>query len=165
MTMATTTDERQPSSRTVAGRLTWVVAVAALLALTVWAVTAGGPPEGGPEHQSPSTVEAVDGSEFARVTLTAHGAQRIGLEVGRVEPAAHPAGTLAVPYAALVYGADGTTWVYAVDGDALSFRRQVVEVATVAEDRAILTSGPAVGAEIAGVGSAQLFGTEFEIGH
>ena len=36
-----------------------------------------------------------------------------------------------MPYAALVYGADGTTWVYATDGDPLRFRRQVVEVATV----------------------------------
>ena len=163
--MATNTKEQRASRRTVSGRLTWIVAIAAVLALTIWAVNAGGPGAGEPEHHSPSTVEAVEGSEFSRVALTAHGAERIGLELNRVEPASHPAGTLAVPYAALVYGADGTTWVYATDGRALRFRRQVVEVATVDGDRAILTRGPAVGTEIAGVGSVELYGTEFEVGH
>lgn len=163
--MATATGDRRADSRTVSAQLTWLLAVASVLALTVWAVTADRREEGGQKHPSPSTVTAVDGSDFALVSLTAHGAQRIGLETSRVEPAAHPAGTLAVPYSALVYGADGSTWVYATDGSALQFRRQVVEVATVAEDRAILVRGPEVGAEIVAVGVAELYGTEFEIGH
>ena len=165
MTMATNTEQERAGSRTLAGRLTWIATTAALLALTVWAVNAGGPGEGEQEHRGESTVENVEGSEFSRVILTAHAVGRIGLEVNLVEPISHPAGSFSVPYAALVYGADGTTWVYATDGSQLSFRRQVVEVATVVGDRAILTSGPAVGTEIAGVGSVELYGTEFEVGH
>lgn len=163
--MTTHTPRRQGSHGTRSGRLTWIVATTTVFVLTIWAMNAGGPQAAELGHHSPSSVEAVEGSELAKVSLTAHGAQRIGLTLRRVERVAHPAGTLAVPYAALVYGADGTTWVYATDGDALRFRRQVVEVATVTGDRAILSRGPAVGTEVAGLGSAELYGTEFEVGH
>ena len=65
----------------------------------------------------------------------------------------------------MVHDADGTIWVYAADGDPLRFRRQPVEVAAVDGGQAILTSGPSVGATVAANGSAELYGTEFEVGH
>lgn len=146
-------------------RLAALLSLAALVALTLWAQNAGAPADLAEHPRSPSVVEAVEGSEFSRVTLTAQGAQRIGLRLARVRPAPGAATRLAVPYGAVVYGADGATWVYAIDGDPLRFRRQVVEVETVADGKAILSRGPAVGTEIAGVGSAELYGTEFEVGH
>jgi hypothetical protein len=65
----------------------------------------------------------------------------------------------------LIHDADGTVWVYVRVGDTLTFRRQEVRVATVADTRAILSSGPQPGTPIAGTGAAELYGTEFEVGH
>jgi hypothetical protein len=160
-----TTAEREMSDRTISGRVSWLVAVVGLLSLTLWAGTAGQSGEAGVEHPSPGTVEAVEGSEFSIVTLTSAGAKKIGLELARVERAGPLTGKLAVPYGAMVHGADGSVWVYASAGSPLRFRRQLVEVAAVHGQRAILASGPRVGTTVVGTGSAELYGTEFEVGH
>lgn len=160
-----TTSERAPEHRSRSGQVAAVLAVVLLLALTAWTATAGHGEEPGLEHPSPGTVVAVEGSEFSFVTLTADGAEKIGLELARVEQIRSLAGNRTVPYASLVHGADGTIWVYASAGDPLRFRRQTVEVATVDDRGAILTSGPAVGTTVVGIGSAELYGTEFEVGH
>lgn len=160
-----TTAVQLPASGTLSGRLAWFAAVAVLIGLTVWARSVEGHADTVHPHDGPATVEVVEGSEFARVTLSEQAAQRIGLEVHRVEPVTHPAGDVSVPYAALVYGPDGSAWVYATDGEPLSFRRQEITVATVDGDLAILAAGPEEGTEIAGLGSVQLYGTEYEVGH
>jgi hypothetical protein len=145
--------------------LAWVVAVVLLLALIGWARTAGHGGEAEVEHLSPGTVEHVEGSDISVVILTAAGAEKIGLELAQVRRVRHAAGRLAVPHGALVHDADGTIWVYATDGDPLRFRRQPVEVAAVDGEHAILTSGPGAGTTVAANGSAELYGTEFEVGH
>jgi hypothetical protein len=160
-----TTSGRATSDRTTSDRVSAFVAIVLLLALTGWATTAGPDEVVVAVHPSPGTVETVEGSEFSWVTLTAAGAEEIGLEVTGVERARHPAGRLAVPHAALVHGADGTIWVYAAADERLRFRRRVVEVAAVEGSRAILARGPLVGTLVAGLGSAELYGTEFEVGH
>ena len=147
------------------GRLAWIVAIVVLLVLIGWARTTGHGAETEVEHLSPGTVEHVEGSEISVVILTADGAEKIGLELAQVRRVSHAAGGLAVPYEALVHDADGTIWVYAADGDPLRFRRQPVEVTAVDGGQAILTSGPSVGATVAANGSAELYGTEFEVGH
>ena len=147
------------------GRLAWIVAIVLLLVLIGWARTTGHGAETEVEHLSPGTVEHVEGSEISVVILTADGAEKIGLELAQVQRVSHAAGGLAVPYEALVHDADGTIWVYAADGDPLRFRRQPVEVTAVDGGQAILTSGPSVGATVAANGSAELYGTEFEVGH
>ena len=147
------------------GRLAWIVAIVVLLVLIGWARTTGHGAETEVEHLSPGTVEHVEGSEISVVILTAYGAEKIGLELAQVRRVSHAAGGLAVPYEALVHDADGTIWVYAADGDPLRFRRQPVEVTAVDGGQAILTSGPSVGATVAANGSAELYGTEFEVGH
>lgn len=160
-----TAGDSEPATATTSGRVFAIVAILVALALTAWAVTAGQDGEIEVEHPSQGTVETIEGSDLAVVTLTSDGAENIGLEVIRVEPADHRLGGLAVPYSAVVYGADGTTWVYASAGGALRFRREVVVVAAVAGPQAILAAGPGVGTAIAGIGSAELYGTEFEVGH
>jgi hypothetical protein len=164
MSMATA-GARESSSVTTSHRVLSLVAVVFLLAMAVWAGTAGQSGQAEVAHTSPGTVEAVEGSEFSVVTLTPAGAENIGLELARVVPASHPAGKHAVPYGALIHGADGTVWVYASAGAPLQFRRHVVEVAAVDGHRAILTSGPGVGTTVVGTGAAELYGTEFEVGH
>jgi hypothetical protein len=151
------------------GRVLTFVAIVALLGLTAWAATAGGREAADVQHLTPGTVEHVEGSDRAVVVLTAAGAEKIGLELTTVEQVSHRAGRFAVPHAALVHDADGTIWVYTSDdtslGAELRFRRQLVEVAAVQGQRAILTRGPDVGTRVVGTGSAELYGTEFEVGH
>ncbi len=162
--MATTT-AREQDRWTRSGQAASLLAIVLLLSLTVWTAGAGRGEEPEVEHHSPATVDAVEGSDLSFVTLTRAGADKIGLDLARVEQSRSAAGRLTVPYASLVHGADGTVWVYTSQGESLRFRRQPVEVVAVDDRRAVLASGPEVGATIAGTGSAELYGTEFEVGH
>ena len=76
------------------------------------------------------------------------------------------AGAMQVPYSALIHDADGAMWVYVADPeDQLRFRRVEVDVVAVTGDQVTLRDGPLPGAAVAGDGAAQLYGTEFEVGH
>ena len=69
-----------------------------------------------------------------------------------------------VPYAAVLYDADGVTWVYA-SPESLRYIRQPITIDYIDGDRAVLSNGPPVGTSVVTVGALQLFGAEFEIGH
>jgi hypothetical protein len=64
-----------------------------------------------------------------------------------------------VPYAALLYGVKGETWVY-TNPEPLVFVRQPIVVDHIEDDLAILSEGPEVGTEVVTVGAAELFGAE-----
>lgn len=64
-----------------------------------------------------------------------------------------------VPYAAVLYGVNGETWVY-TNPEALVFVREAIAVDYIEGDRVILSDGPAVGTPVVTVGAAELFGTE-----
>lgn len=139
------------------------VATSCLLAVTVWALTAEHADTPPPEHDSPATVEPIGDGRTAWVSVTAEAARRIGLDVSPVEGTA---GALQVPYSALIHDADGAMWVYVADAeDQLRFRRIEVEVTAVTADQVTLREGPTPGTVVAGHGAAQLYGTEFEVGH
>ncbi len=67
---------------------------------------------------------------------------------------------LVVPYPSVVYDIYGNTWVYE-NTEPNVFVRRRVELLKVANNRALLKSGPAIGAKIVTDGTAELFGTEF----
>lgn len=69
-----------------------------------------------------------------------------------------------VPYSSLLYDGSGHTWVY-VSPEALTYVREAVEVEYIEGDQAFLLKGPKVGTKVVSVGAAELFGTEFEVGH
>jgi hypothetical protein len=144
-----------------------------LLAVLVFLVAAcGSPPaaavdDGGDE---PALVELVAGQEdLHRITLTPEAVARLGVETAEVAGAVGGGGQSRVPYSAVIYDAAGAAWVYVVDGSPNSFVRHAVTideiVADPAGDYAALTSGPAGGTSVVSVGVAELFGTEFEVGH
>jgi hypothetical protein len=114
-------------------------------------------------HQSehPSTVEAIPGSEVKRVTLTAKAAQRLDLATGQVR---EQDGHKVVAYSSLIYDFQGKTWVYTSVGPR-TFVRQQVDIERIVGDQALLKAGPPVGTVIATVAVAQLYGTEFAVGH
>jgi hypothetical protein len=84
----------------------------------------------------------------------------------RVETPLSSSGTLrkVVPYSAVLYGPRGETDVY-TSPQPLTYVRHPVVIDYVADDLAVLSDGPPVDTEVVIVGAAELYGTEFEVGH
>jgi hypothetical protein len=133
--------------------LTWALALLAAGA----ALTGCGPAQGGePELAEVATVDEVEDGGPGVITLSEAAEQR--LRIATTPIAAEPAG-LAVPYAALVYATDGSTWVF-VRTDPQIYQRTPVTVARKDGDRVVLTAGPPAGTEVVTVGAAELVGVE-----
>lgn len=117
------------------------------------------------EH--PAEVKHIEGSELSVVTLTVKAIERIALKTQEVrEQMASRSSALrrSVPYSALIYDPQGATWVYT--SPALrTFVRHKVNVDYIDGDIAFLIDGPPTGTVIASVGVAELYGTEFSVGH
>ena len=64
-----------------------------------------------------------------------------------------------VPHGAVVYDAQGKTWVYA-SPEPLVFVRQPIVIDYIEGDRAVLSDGPVAGTAVVMVGAAELFGAE-----
>ncbi|MEJ2205196.1 MAG: hypothetical protein P8170_13930 [Gemmatimonadota bacterium] len=138
----------------------WIAAIP-LAALPLWSCQQG---SGEETYASSAQVEAVDGSELSRITLTERAAERLGIETTAVTRADGPGSVVAaVPYSAVIYDTQGGTWVY-VSTAPLSFTRRAVSVASIEGDVAYLTAGPAAGTQVVSVGAAELLGTEQDSG-
>jgi hypothetical protein len=103
------------------------------------------------------------------VILTAKAVERLDIKTalaGEVQVARSPSGTYrkVVPYAAVLYDAHGDTWVYTNPEPQVYIRYQI-SVDYIDGDLAVLSDGPPAGTAVVTVGAAELFGTEFEIGH
>jgi len=95
----------------------------------------------------------------ARVTFTPEAARRTGLRTGVVR---RSGSGVAVPYAALLYGPDGRTYVYSSPRP-LRYVRERVRVRRIHGDRVVLTRGPRAGTRVVTVGAAEVYGTELEV--
>jgi hypothetical protein len=125
--------------------------------------------ESGSDHliELASTVDHIEGSEFSRVTLSERAIERIDLKTDEVREEwiqRSNAMRMCVPYSALIYDPQGRTWVY-TSSEPRTFVRQEVIVDFIDGDLAVLTDGPPLGTVVASVGVAELYGTEFEVGH
>jgi hypothetical protein len=113
----------------------------------------------------PASVEAIEGSEVGKVTVTEEGASRIGLKTEPVRVltsgTATPARTM-VPLAAVLYDHNGVSWVY-TNPESLTYIRQRVVIDHVDGDNAVLRSGPAPRTLVVTVGGAELLGTEYVV--
>ncbi|PYM52045.1 MAG: hypothetical protein DME14_01750 [Candidatus Rokuibacteriota bacterium] len=120
------------------------------------------------EH--PAQVKHIEGTEHSAVMLTERAIQRLGLKtdevrVEKVTRKNQPLGERkVVPYSALIYDQHGQTWVY-TSPSARTFVRHKVEVDHIQGDVAVLKEGPPTGTVVASVGVAELYGTEFKVGH
>ena len=130
--------------------------LAAAVALTGCQTSAEG---ADPELAEVATVEPAEDGGPDVITLSEAAEQRLGMETTPV--ARDPAG-LVVPYAALVYDTDGSTWVF-VRQEPLTYRRTPVTVAAKDGNRVVLTDGPPAGTEVVTVGAAELVGVEVGI--
>ena len=113
----------------------------------------------------PAKIEQVAGGEVSRLTLTARAAERLGIRTAPVRKVTvEGQARTVVPYGAVLYDAKGGTWVY-VAREPLSYLRERITVDDIEDDRAVLTGGPAAGTAVVSVGAAELYGTEFGVGH
>jgi hypothetical protein len=142
-----------------------VITVALPLAAIPAMTAAGGKSIGKPSGVVPAVVEHGDGTKISRVTLTERAAQRIDLQTDAVrEERIAGATRKIVPYSCLIYDPHGGTWVYA-SPEPLTFVRMPVVVDFIEGDRVVLREGPPNGTPVATIGVAELYGTEFAVGH
>lgn len=90
------------------------------------------------------------------VTLVEAAALRLDVRTGSV--AGDPTG-LTVPYSAIVYQPDGSSWVF-VQTDRLTYQRAPVTISGITGDQARLASGPQPGTQVVTQGAAELVGVE-----
>ena len=118
-------------------------------------------------NDRPAKVKHIEGSELSLVILTEKAAQRIDLKTDQVREAEVKQSTSkqkVVPYSSLIYDPNGQTWIY-TSPKPLTFVRHKVEVDYIEGLVAVLNDGPPTGTVIASLGVAELYGTEFEVGH
>lgn len=115
------------------------------------------------EHESPpAQVEPLGPSGVSRVVLSPEAAERLGIKTEPVRTAVvSKQRRQVIPYAAVVYEANGVAWTY-TNPEALTFIRQRLTIDRIAGGLAVLSAGPRAGTRVVTVGAAELFGTEFE---
>ncbi len=119
------------------------------------------------KREHPAEVVRIEGADVSRVTLTARAIERIDLRTDQVREQRVPGSASprrVVPYSALIYDPRGETWVYS-SPEPRTFVRQRVVVDYIEGAIAVLREGPPTGTVVASVGVAELYGTEFGVGH
>ena len=107
------------------------------------------------------------GSDIATVILSERAIERLDLTTDKVREINKPDQVepiKVVPYSSILYFPKGETWVYRSTGDR-SFKRFKVVVDYIEGDKAILKEGPEIGTIIVDQAVAELYGSEFELGH
>jgi hypothetical protein len=120
----------------------------------------------GPAQVSPAKVTPIAGSQVQRLQLTGEAIKRLGivLQPVRAAPAAkvQTGAREVIPYSAVVYDTDGSTWTYA-NTAVRTYVRQPITIAAIRGNIAVLSAGPPVGTEVVTVGATELLGTEYDI--
>jgi hypothetical protein len=137
------------------------LAAAAALVLTGCGVTQA------TVDQPPAVVQAVQGSQIPQVRLTDQAMHRIGIatqavRVETVTVAGRRGPYKVIPYSAVIYDNDGSTWTY-VNTATRTFMRERITVRVIQGETAVLTQGPAAGTMVVTVGAPELLGTEYNI--
>jgi hypothetical protein len=117
-----------------------------------------------PAETPPAVIKPVAGSQIPQLQLTELAVQRLGIvtqPVRQTTTAGQPTHE-AIPYSAVVYDSDGSTWTY-VNTAVRTYVREPITVTEIDGETALLSTGPAVGAEVVTAGAAELLGTEYDI--
>jgi hypothetical protein len=120
-------------------------------------------PDEGPDFDDPEDVD-LPGEDLAEELYYLISNPEHGLAVGQavlVELTLSAQQMLhkVVPYAAVLYGVNGETWVYS-NPEPLVYVRLPIVIDYIEGDLAFLSEGPEVGTAVVMVGAAELFGTE-----
>jgi hypothetical protein len=140
------------------GRSSWLATMLALLAIPLLATACGGTSAEEPSAESAVTKQ-VPGTDIVRVELTADAAERLGVKTVPVRSDSK-SGRAVIPYAAVLYDPDGSTWTYASPAR-LVFQRKDITVARIQGDAAVLSRGPLVGTVVVTAGATEIWGVEY----
>ncbi len=115
-------------------------------------------------HVEPAIVEPIAGTDYNRIVLTEKAVERLRLQTDVIrEQEIGGQAALVAPYAAVIYGLNGETWLYVNDGP-LSYHREPIAIDRIEGDLAILSSGPPAGTSVVTVAVAELYGTDTGVG-
>lgn len=137
----------------------WLVVMPLMLVLLLSAC--GEPVSDEQVLHDPVTIEQVEGTKVARVTLTESAAERLDIQTAPVRRAGN---RMVVPSGSVLVDPDGRFWVY-TSPDPLVFIRHEIDIDDEDGDRVFLIDGPPVGTPVVTVGVAELHGAESGIGH
>jgi hypothetical protein len=112
-------------------------------------------------HHEPAKLEPIKGTDVQRVIFDAEAAKRTGLQTA---PIRQDGRGKIMPYAALIYDAEGNAYAYTAP-EPLTYVRKEIGIVRVDGDSVVLSDGPPVGAKVVTVGAAEVYGTEFEVAH
>ena len=143
----------------------WVI-LAAIIVIAVLLVYERSDTSDSPAKAQETKKEKVLGNEITPVTLTEKEASRLGIETAPVrEQLMAPSGSVqkVVPYASVLYGLNGETWLY-TNPAPLTFARESITIDYIEADWAVLSKGPPVGSEVVTVGVSQLYGVDTGVG-
>lgn len=104
----------------------------------------------------PAVAEEIEGSDLKRLTFTEKAVERLGVQVAEVENST-------IPYAAVLYGLNGETFVY-TNPEPLVYIRAPIVIDHIDGDRAVLADGPPSGTLVVTVAGAEMIGIEFGLG-
>jgi len=138
-----------------------------LAAVAIAVILAGCGAARAPEEPSPATVRPVAGSPIPQLQLTDQAIHRLGIatqpvRMATVTVASHRGPEKVVPYSAVIYDNDGSTWTY-VNTAAGTYERKPITVTDIDGQIAHLSAGPPAGTKVVTVGAAELLGTEYNI--
>jgi hypothetical protein len=109
---------------------------------------------------SPTEVTPVKGSDdIQQVTFTAIAARRAGVRTASVQASGR---LRSIPYAALIYNEEGTTYTY-VSPKPLVYVRERIDVDRIAGDHVLLRHGPPAGTAVVTTGAAEVYSAEFGV--
>ena len=112
-------------------------------------------------HHEPAKLEPIKGTDVQRVIFDAVAVKRVGLQT---TPILQNGEGKIMPYAALIYDAEGNAYAYTAP-EPLTYVRKEIGIVRVDGDSVVLSDGPPVGAKVVTVGAAEVYGTEFEVAH
>jgi hypothetical protein len=138
-----------------------------LTAIAIAVVLAGCGTAQAPEEPSPATVRPVAGSPIPQLRLTDRAIRTLGIttqpvRMATVRIASRRGPEKMIPYSAVIYDNDGSTWSY-VNIAPRTFTRERIAVLVIRGNAAILGKGPAAGSPVVTVGAPELLGTEYNI--
>jgi hypothetical protein len=112
-------------------------------------------------HHEPAKLEPIEGTDVQRVIFDAEGAKRVGLQTAAVRQNGQET---VIPFSAVIYDAEGNTYAYTAP-EPLTFVRHEIEIDRMNGNSVVLSDGPPAGTKVVTVGTAEVYGTEFEVAH
>ena len=131
----------------------------ALIAVPLLATACGGTSASQEASGESAVTEQVPGTDIIRVKLTADAAERLGVKTVPVR--SDPSSSRPViPYAAVLYDPDGSTWTYASPARDV-YQRKDITVARIRGNAVVLSRGPRVGTVVVTDGATEIWGVEY----